>query len=52
MELFLMFYFCLWLVNLLSAKPTKRPDTLKQYANCLSVFDHFLGLAFKGLIHI
>ena len=30
MELFLMFYFCLWLVNILSAKPTKRPETLKQ----------------------
>ena len=33
---------------------TKWPNTLKQFVgklptNCLSVFDHFLGLAYKGL---
>ena len=38
----------------LSAKPTKWSDTLKQFVgslptNCLSVFDHFVGLALKGL---
>ena len=41
--------------NPLSANPTKWSNTLKQFVgklptNCLSVFDHFLGLAFKGLI--
>ena len=40
--------------NPLSANPTKWPNTLKQFVgnlptNCLSVFDHFVGLAFKGL---
>ena len=35
-------------------KRTKSPNTLKQFAaklptNCLSVFDHFVGLALKGL---
>ena len=34
--------------------PTKRSNTLKQFVsklrmNCLSVLDHFLGLALKGL---
>ena len=38
----------------LSANPTKWSNTLKQFVaklptNCLSVFDHFLGLALKGL---
>ena len=38
----------------LSANPTKWSNTLKQFVgnlptNCLSVFDHFVGLAFKGL---
>ena len=38
----------------LSANPTKRSNTLKQFVvnfptNCLSVFDHFMGLALKGL---
>ena len=38
----------------LSANPTKWSDTLKQFVgnlltNCLSVFDHFVGLALKGL---
>ena len=40
--------------NLLSANPTKWSNALKQFVskfptNCLSVFDHFLGLALKGL---
>ena len=40
--------------NPLSAKPTKWSNTLKQFVgklatNCLSVFDHFVGLALKGL---
>ena len=43
----------LW-INPLSANPTKWSNTLKQFvgklrANCLSVFDHFVGLALKGL---
>ena len=38
----------------LSAKLTKWSNTLKQFVvklptNCLSVFDHFVGLALKGL---
>ena len=42
-------------LNPLSANPTKWSNTLKQFVgnlptNCLSVFDHFLGLALKGLI--
>ena len=41
-------------INPLSANPTKLWNTLKQFVgnlptNCLSVFDHFLGLALKGL---
>ena len=40
--------------NLLSANPIKWANTLKQFVgnlptNCLSVFDHFVGLALKGL---
>ena len=40
--------------NPLSAKPTKFSNTLKQFVgnlptNCLSVFDHFVKLALKGL---
>ena len=40
--------------NPLSANPTKWSNTLKQFAgnlptNCLSVFDHFVKLALKGL---
>ena len=39
-----------WL-NPLCANPTKQSNTLKQKpTNCLSVFDHFLGLVLKGLI--
>ena len=40
----------------LSANPTKWSNTLKQFVgklptNCLGVFDHFAGLALKGLTH-
>ena len=43
------------LLNTSSANPTKWSNTLKQFVgklvtNCLSVFDHFVGLALKGLI--
>ena len=43
-----------WSFNPLSANPTKWPNTLKQFVgklptNCLSVFDHFVKLALKGL---
>ena len=45
--------------NPLSAKSRKWSNTLKticlsefDQANCLGVFDHFVGLAFKGLISI
>ena len=49
--LFLRFYN----FNPLSANPEKWPNTLKQIvgnlpAICLSVFDHFMNLALKGLI--
>ena len=49
---------CLILYNLqlnpLNAKFTKWSNTLKQFVgklptNCLSVFDHFVGLTLKGL---
>ena len=37
-------------LNPLSANPTKWSNTLKQFlTNCLSVFDHFMNLALKGL---
>ena len=41
-------------VNPLSANPTKWSNTFNQFignlpTNCLSVFDHFVGLALKGL---
>ena len=41
-------------VNNLSANPTKWSNTLKQFVgilptNCLSVFDHLVKLALKGL---
>ena len=43
--------------NPLSANPTKWSNTLKQCVanlptNCLSVFDHFVGLALKGRMSI
>ena len=42
-------------VNPSSANPTKWSNTLKQFVgnlptNCLSVFDHFVGLVRKGLL--
>ena len=44
----------LTIINPLSANPTKWPKTLKTICRllppkCLSVFDHFVELAFKGL---
>ena len=41
-------------INPLSTNPTKWSNTLKQFVgnlptNCLSVFDHFVTLARKGL---
>ena len=48
-------------LNALGVNPTKWSNTLKQFVgnlptNCLSVFDHFVKLALKGLsknlIHI
>ena len=41
-------------INPLNANPTKWSNTLKQFVgnlptNCLSVFDHFVKLAHKGL---
>ena len=46
--------FSIFFLNPLSANPTKWSNTLKQFvgnlsANCLSVFDHFVGLGLKGL---
>ena len=43
-------------INPLSANPTNWSNTLKQFVsnfltNCLSVLDHFVRLALKGLIH-
>ena len=45
------------IINHLSTNFTKWSNILKQLmgklpANCLSVFDHFVGLALKGLILI
>ena len=42
--------------NPLSANPTEWLNTLKQFVgnlptNCWNMFDHFVGLAFKGLIN-
>ena len=42
------------MINPLNAKLTKWSNILKQFVdklptNCLSVFDHFVGLALKGL---
>ena len=53
--------FCVWnyslRLNRLTANPTKWSNTLKQFAgnlptNCLSVFDHFVGLALLGIKHL
>ena len=42
------------IINSLRTNPTKWSNTLKQFVghlptNCLNVFDHFVGLALKGL---
>ena len=47
---------CKAYLNPLSANPTKWSNTLKQFVgnlptNCLSVFDHFVKFALKGLIY-
>ena len=44
-------------LNFLSANPTKWSNTLKQFVgklstNCLSVIDHFVELALKGLNYL
>ena len=44
-------------LNPLSANLTKFLNTLKQFVsklptNCLSAFDHFVGLALKGLTYV
>ena len=43
-------------VNPLSVNPTKWSNTLKQFVgqptNCLSMFDHFVGLALKALSNL
>ena len=36
-------------VNPLSANPTEWSNTLKQFVGKSRVFDHFVGLALKGL---
>ena len=51
---FLMKALSLMILNHLSVNPTKWSNTLKQFVgilptNCLSVFDHFVKLALKGL---
>ena len=42
------------ILSLLSANPIKWSNTLKQFGgnlptNCLSLFDHFMGLTLNGL---
>ena len=44
-------------LNLLNANPTKWSNTLEQFVgnlptNCLTMFDHFVGLTLKGLIWV
>ena len=54
--MFMNFFLCLYiLLNPLSANPTKWSNTLKQFVgnlptNCLSAFDHFVGLVLKGFM--
>ena len=46
---------CSGCFNSLSTNHTKWSNTLKQFAgnrNCLSVFDHFVGLALKELMDL
>ena len=42
--------------NPLSANPAKWSNTIMQFytlpTNCLSMFDYFVGLAFKGLVKV
>ena len=43
-----------WKIKPLNTNPTKWSNTFKKFVgklptNCLSMFDHFVGLAFKGL---
>ena len=50
------FHLCSLLINL-SANIAKWSNTLKQFVgklpmNCLSVFDHFMGLVLKGSINL
>ena len=50
----LLLYIMLERINPLSANPPKWSNTFEQYVgklptSCLSVFDHFVGLALKGL---
>ena len=52
-ELPVSFYILIWSINPLNANP-RWSNTLKQFVgklptNRLSVFDHFVGLALKGL---
>ena len=52
-----LFILYLMVLNPLSANPTKWSNKLKQFVgklqmNCLTVFDHFVGLALKGLINV
>ena len=47
-------HFASYRINPVSTNPTKWSNTLKQFVgrlptNCLSVLDHFAGLAFNGL---
>ena len=54
MSFFIQFYRQKFLLNLISANPAKWSNKLKQFvgnlpANCLSVFNHFVKLALKGL---
>ena len=47
-------YFASYRINPVSTNPTKWSNTLKEFVgklptNCLSVLDHFAGLAFNGL---
>ena len=55
MHFFSFFFLLAVFFNPLSANFTKWSNTLKQFVgnlptNCLRVFDHFVGLALKGLI--
>ena len=52
--LFRQYIFLKYILNPLSANPTKWSNTLKQFVanlptDCLSVFDHFMNLALKRL---